>query len=145
MKVSHACAPEATTLQHCASMAPGMESTPSNDSDDFHGPADLAAFITQTTGSTDDPLSALDECLDELTAIAPLAYPARVSIQPADEAAIRRCVAAVPHSKTLSDVVIEAYEDGSHSISYEYDQTALTAPEGVARDRAILGCLPEHP
>ena len=107
--------------------------------------SDLSALVWRIDAGADDLSDAIDACLEELTEIAPVAYPAQVPIGAADEAAFRRCVEAVPYAHVLSDLTIERYEDGSHGISYTYDSEKLTATDAAALDRAISQCLPEHP
>ena len=105
-------------------------------------PSTLVWRIDRDAGDLPD---ALDACLAELTAIAPLAYPAEVSISATEEAAIRRCIEAVPNAHVVSDISIKRYEDGSHSIDHIQDDEGLTTTELLALDRAISACLPEHP
>ncbi len=101
-------------------------------------PSMLVWRIKRDAGDLPD---ALDACLDALTTIAPRAYPAEVSVTATEEAAIRRCIEAVPYAHVVSDISIKRYEDGSHF----QDPTGLTSTEHLAFDRAISACLPEHP
>lgn len=110
-----------------------------------NNPSDLSALVWPIDAGAGDLSDALDACLEELTAIAPPAYPAEVSIGAAEEGAIRRCVEAVPNAQAISDIRITRYEDGSHSIEHIQNHEGLTATEIVALDRAISECLPEHP
>lgn len=105
-------------------------------------PSTLVWRIDRDAGDLPD---VLDACLAELTAIAPPAYPAEVAISAAEEAAIRRCVEAVPNAHVVSDISMRRYEDGSHSIDLIQDPTGLTSTDLLALDQAFSACLPEHP